>query len=131
MTIDARTDLLALVQGTPPTVAAAITWDTGLSVLSAPFIRGIHWAVQPVSNGGAGGAGNITLVIQGRTTLGGVSTAWETLESLTATENVLTHGTHLLSDAEAFGVFNEFRATWVAVNAAATSIVAIKLQQER
>lgn len=131
MAIDARTDLLALVQAAPPAIAAAIAWEAGVTVLSAPFIRGIHWAVDPDSNGGAPGAGDVTLVIQGRTTLGGVSTSWETLETVSAAENALTHGTTLLTDTDAFGVFNEFQATWVAANAAATSIVAIKLQQER
>lgn len=129
MAIDYRTDLLAVVQAVPPAVAAAIAWETGVTVLSVPFIRGIHWCVEAVSNGGDPGDGDITLVIQGRTSFGGIATAWETLETVSAGEDALTHGTTLLSDTDAFGAFNEFRATWVAADAAA-SIVAIKLQQE-
>jgi len=131
MAIDARTDLLALVQGTPPAIADVIEWDAGVTVLSAPFIRGIHWAVEPVSNGGDPGDGDITLVIQGRCTLDGASTSWKTLETVSAGEGVLTAGTTLLSDTDGYGAFNEFQATWVAADAADTSIVAIKLQQER
>ena len=131
MPIDARTDLLALVQGTPPTGAAPIAWDTGLTVLSAPFIRGIHWAIEPDDNGGGAGDADTTVVIQGRCTLGGVSTSWKTLETVAASENTLTAGTTLLSDTDGFGCLNEFQATWVAADASADTIVAIKLQQER
>jgi hypothetical protein len=70
-------------------------------------------------------------VIQGRCTLDGVSTSWKTLETVSAGEGVLTAGTTLLSDTDGYGAFNEFQATWVAADAADTSVVAIKLQQER
>lgn len=109
----------AIVTGTPPGTATAVTWDTGVTSFGVRDARAITIYGKAVT-------ADLTILVQGRLSTGGVVGDWVDLGSAT-TITAASSDFVEIATSTGFRGCSEFQVLWNATGGGATSQVGIAI----